>query len=764
MTYWADVPVTICSVIEGWHIEALLRRNPDITMTDFLHRMLDSTPQASKGKSTTLTNRTMRFRDRSWNTAWRAHKASSDAHLEWLKSALPEECVKANSTKRLYRDLTEEEHKELEDFPKKTEAEKAAILAQRKKASAALLRPRTGMASSSVLSPTANGSATNHRKRQRRDSIQSATDEDFNQALLKRRKLQIGLSARRDDEQVLSHCNQPSQRRRRQHNHNSQVHRVHHGDNGLNHKEEGFNPSNTPNTGHHQGPTIGQSMLSHTQQQNGRITYDDYHLDPELDQMDDAEDAPSTLWEPGNAAFDQRQEQINLEAAQPRVRADDIEYMNDIQNAPAGFWDAVDPAAHQGQVEHVSLSDDQRRILNTLASVQLEVGKSYIVICLDDRKAVKGLIDASSITMFDQLSMEAALREIAQLAVEPNRKTVSQEARDKQRVANVKQHSRSAYLPVDKDHIVVCIDSQPKAYRGVTAAEGKTLWNEVTLEYTIETLGNLLTRPGVFGQDPPLSKADRTGLTQQGETASIVDSNQRPENIWIELDTSSVQEESADPMTGSGGTHPGILQEFENAPSPLRQRASVGSSKSPRAASPAAETAYAGSVVTTNPCQQTQREQAIADDAEASLDRALDKAWDEWTGDGHYLASVKRRAALNRQDPPPVIEPPAVKPSVEGSSEKWNGLASEIGQSPLSRPGSPTSSDSSLLDKLPDVEDPAYHEFIRKHFHRPRYGRFPEDELMDLDFPLDDLEPFRQWLAELRRDGLVGPCLDGVSI
>ena len=718
MTYWDDVPVTISSAIEGWHIEALLRRNPDITMLDFLHRMLDSTPLASKGKPTTLTNRTMRFRDRSWNTAWRAHKASSDAHLVWLKSALPQECVKANSTQRLYRDLTEEEHKELEDFPKKTEAEKSVILAQRKKASAALIRPQTGMASSSVLPTTANGSAINNRKRQRRDSIQSATDEDFNRAILKRRKLQTGSSARRDDEQVLSHGNQSSHGRRRQRNHDSQIYRVHHGHDGFHHRDRDFNPVDAPNIVHDQGP-MPTGYRNH------------------------------------------------LEAAQPQAGADDIEYMDDIQNAPAGFWDAVDPVTQQGQAEHVSLSDDQRKILKTLASVQLEVGKSYIVICLDDRKAGKGFIDASSTIIFDQLSMEAALQDIAQLAVEPNRKTFSQEARDKQRVANVEQQSRPAYLPVDKDHVVVCIDNEPKAYRGVTAAEERTLWNEVTLEYTIETLGNLLMEPGVFGQDPPLSQADQTELAQQGGTTSIVDDNQRLERIWIDLDTSSVQEESVDPMTGSCGTHPGTLQEPETAPSPLQepetapsplqQRASVVSSKSPRAASPAAERAYVSSVIKTKPCQQTEQAQVIADDAEASLNRALDRAWDEWTGDRHYRASVEHPAALARQDPPPVIEPPTIRPSVEVSSDIWNDLASEIGHSPFSRPGSPTSNDSSFLEELPDIEDPTYHEvisgLIRKYFHRPRYGRFPEEELMDLESPLHDLEPFRQWLGELRRDG-----------
>ena len=837
---WDDVPVTICSTIEGWHLEALNRRNPHIATADFQARMLDSTPFVLQGKSTTLTNRTMRFRARSWNTTWRAAKASSRAHSRWLRSALPKECIEANSTQQVNRDPTEKEEKELESFNKRTEAEKLVILAQREKASAALLRPQAGMASSSVVPTTPSGSANNPRKRQRRDSVQSTTSEDFSQAISKRRRLQTGPSERRDNEQVLRHNNPPVHNRRRQHN--SQLHGVHHGDNEFHRKDEDFS---TSSIGHHQGTMPSgylsiheedhrrsvavdagnQDILGHTQQRNSQITYDDYNLDPDLDPMDNADDAPSHSRKAGNATCDQPRERMNLEVAQPEAGADDIEYINDIQNAPAGFWGAVNPAAHQGQVEHVSLSDEQRKILNTFTSVPLEVGNSYIIICLDDRRAVKGFIDASSTIVFDQLAMGRALQEIAQVAFEPNRNTRSQKAKGKEPVTNAEQQFRSAYLPVDKDHILVCIEKE-EACRGVTAADGETLWNPVTLEDTIETLGDLLMEPGFLGQGPPLSPADRTGLTQEGESASILSDNQGLEDIQTENHTPSVQEELADLMTSSGGTPPGTLQELEShttiqaanelspelpnrvphreitpVSSPLRGQVSVGSSKSPRAASPATDIAYAGNVMTnaasstaldstlysiqypfraptgaveaawakrfnTQP-QPTEEEQGYTSDAETSLARA----WEEWTEDDHY------RAMLARHNQQPVIKSSATNSAVGDSSGNRNGLTSEIDQSPFSRPSSPTSSDSSLPDKLPDVDDPAYPEAFRKYLvwakkrkdrmpeivvppvqdHWPRHeldvipfsadGKFPGDYLVGFDWLSGDLESFRRWLA-----------------
>ena len=603
-------------------------------ISDFLARMLDDTPFVRK--PTTLSNRTMRFRDRSWNYNWGIRKASSNAHLLWLKSVLPEECIKANSTRRVLRDPTQEEEKELQAFSKRTQAEKDVILAQRKRVRAQLLRPRTAMASSSAAPMALNASAlnpmlvkgdANTRKRQRRDSIQSSTSEDINNSALKRQKLQSGASAIRDDEQICSNVIPPAHKR--QGHHNDRIGRANHRNHGSHRKVNEPDRLDSLDIEHRHGQYVNQDagnqwihgerqhpnsealstayqpMLGHPQQQDRGTTYDGYHLDPELNPIDNAEDntkdAPSSSYKPGNTAFDQAQEQINLEAGEPQPAADDIDYMNDIQNAPAGFWDAVDTAAHQLQVEHVPVNDDQRKILSTLALVKLEVGKSYMCICLEDRKGRIGLVDATSRDLPDELSIETAIHEVAHLAAEtylagePDRKAALQKAKDKQPETNAEQQFRPVYLPVDKTHIIVCIETK-RAYEGVTAAEEETLWNAITLEAVVDALGDRLIKH---------RRPDRYPTSNLGNDQGF-------QGIWT-----------------------------ENAASSTARNSSPFPSQNPfRGPKEAAEAAWARRY--SNFFQPTEKKQAIKNDAEASFDRL----WNEWTGENHCLPSAEYRAAF----------------------------------------------------------------------------------------------------------------------
>ena len=398
-------------------------------MWDLQARMLDGTPFVEN--ATTLTNRTMRFRARSWNYTWGIGKPSSAAHLKWLKRALPEQCITNNSTHAVYRDPIKAELDELEVFPKQTLAKQEAVLAQRESVRELLLGPQTAIASSSAGTMALNASAldpmqakgdANPRKRQRRDSIQSSTSEEFNESIAKRRRLQTASTAIRGDEQVSSNrIRSAHKRQRRNDDHMRQ----------YNHRSQESARIDSP-----------QGLISSADRDHPKY---------------DVVDAPSNSWEARNTAFDQPQEQTNLEAGQLEAGGDDIEYMNDVHNAPAGFWEAVDPAAHQSRVEHDSLSDDQREILKTLACVQLEVGMSYMVISLNDKDVRQGLIDANSPAEWEQLSIETAIHEVADLAMEAYQNTTPQEAKDKRPEINAEQQTRPAYLPVDKTHIVLCI-------------------------------------------------------------------------------------------------------------------------------------------------------------------------------------------------------------------------------------------------------------------------------------------------------------------
>ncbi|KAL8796505.1 MAG: hypothetical protein Q9195_001179 [Heterodermia aff. obscurata] len=765
MWYWDDVPVTISSVIEGWHLEVLLRRNPLVEMSDIQARMLDNTPFVER--NTALTNRTMRFRARSWNHTWGTPKPSSTLHLNWLKVVLPEECIQANSTRGVSRDLTREEEKELEAFPKKTPAEQNAILDHRRRVRGLLLRPQTTVASSSLrpLAPAASATNpiqvkgdANPRKRQRRDSIEISTSEDFNEAVVKRRRLQTGSSEMPDDEQVRSNGIQPAPEGRQRYN--DLTPQCNQRNQGSGNMELRRGPVSTvdwthPGGGRHQWVdqnAANQGMLGNTQHHGSaalstahpptvghpqpRFTYDDYHLDPKLDSGDNAEDAPSKWWGSGDAAFDQPQEPINLGAGQPQARADNIEYINDIRSAPAGFWDPVDLAAHQLQVEHDSLTDGQRRILKTLASQQLEVGKSYMIICLDDREARQAPIDANSDIVFDRLSIEKTIHEIANLAVEPYHNAVSQNDRGKQPETNVESQHRLAYLPVDKTFIVLCVEEY-EAYQGITAAGGETIWNKKTLQAVVDTLVTVLT------WNPVQSSAFSPTGRPMGNSDSIPDNDQALEDIRTET---HVREDPGESMIGRNGIHAGRTQELGSlveiqpinehslelpssgvsrqkstrAPPPPPQRVSPGNSKFTHTGSPAIDAAFAGNIRTSaasstassstlfpndNMIQPTEKEQEIANNTEASFATI----WDDWAGDGHYLASVQHRADIARRYPFD-IEPPVIKPAVEGSSGDYITLASKI-QTWFTQ--------QSFTKKRPDYEEPVYN-YVHKSWGHKR--------------------------------------------
>ena len=717
-----------------------------MTLPDFQKRMVDGTPYVRN--STTLTNRTMRFRARSWNHTWGLRKASSDAHLEWLRNALPEQCIEDNSTRAVYRDPTQEEEKELEAFPKQTQAKKNEILAQRRRVRGRLLLPRAALASSSAAPMVLDDPAlspTNPRKRPRRDSIQSSTSEDFNGSALKRQKLLDGSSAPRNDEQVRSDDISPTHGQHRRHN--DQIHR----DSGPNNEEPDLIDSHgvehrhgllstgvqssTESRPHQyvdenaafqwvvddtQHPnttglsTANQPMLGHQQQQNSGSTNDDYDLYPELDSMDgahdddqdaqpnplepgntalhqplevidlessqsqaadddieymdDIEDAPSPMdnakndaqdaqpisFEPGNAASHQPPEVIDLEYSQPQAGGYDIEHMNEVQDASVDSQQEVDPAAHQSQAEDDELKDERRRLLSNLVTVPLQVGKSYMLICLDEGNVRRGLIVADGADTFSEVSIEAALHEIACLAVEPNGDAASEdcdaasedgdaaseEDSEKQPEINAEQEHKRVYLPNDTSYIIVCIEDR-EGYGGVTPAEeGETFWDEMTLEAVVEALAGFLKAPTI----------DKNGTQAAYEHFSQL------------------------PVVGV--SH----QQSTGAPATHRQRA------------PAVSPPH--------------------------------NIFDEWYGDGHYLASVEQRAA-------------------DAEIYPWlssNGSVFNASLQPFSGRGSPTSSHSSLPDNLPNVQNPTLDDILREYFASMKKGKgrmagggFPQYDSSDFD-------------------------------
>ena len=61
MRHWDDVPRVMWSDMKGWEMEALMRRNPELQISDIQARM------KKEQEVNALTNRMMRFRRKSFN-------------------------------------------------------------------------------------------------------------------------------------------------------------------------------------------------------------------------------------------------------------------------------------------------------------------------------------------------------------------------------------------------------------------------------------------------------------------------------------------------------------------------------------------------------------------------------------------------------------------------------------------------------------------------------------------------------------------------
>lgn len=144
MWYYDDVPVTIPSVVEGWRMEAYMRRNPSLGLADIQGRMPRVFKTNIKGKDidehgpwddTTLRNRMMRFRWQACLISWTRHEKCdiTKKYFEWFleqadrdnNAFFPGFRVR-NSTRNLGRDLTTRETEKLKRMRKAAKEHKSA--------------------------------------------------------------------------------------------------------------------------------------------------------------------------------------------------------------------------------------------------------------------------------------------------------------------------------------------------------------------------------------------------------------------------------------------------------------------------------------------------------------------------------------------------------------------------------------------------------------------------------------------------------------
>lgn len=208
----------------------------------------------------------------------------------------------------------------------------------------------------------------------------------------------------------------------------------------------------------------------------------DDHYTPGYDQ-----NAPSDSWKQGEELFHPGKSAVD-------EQRDSVELVNEVQNVPPRFWDQVDPNAHRAQQAQISLSTRRKGILATLACVNFEVGKTYTVVCINDKAAWKGVVGPDSPESrleFDPQPLESVQAD-AEILMNAwmAEGVVSQKGKRALPKDNKERQERSTHLPVGNLYIVMCHEDR-EVHRGIAVSVDEIHWDKQTLEATFEEIRRL---------------------------------------------------------------------------------------------------------------------------------------------------------------------------------------------------------------------------------------------------------------------------------
>lgn len=479
---------------------------------------------------------------------WR--KASEDT-LNWLKALLPQRCLDENSTRCLKRDLSEEGKTALSSYLAMTDAGKMTELAKLRSASPLAVHPQAqssvGSSPQAPVQKTGAGPLTRHQRHAR--PLDATVSRPPN-------KLH---AEGRGDRQTDPRSTQPSNRQKRRLDDDEDLNRAYPRHEEHPEDEQEYKPSDAPrkrlrhnlssppvgsspghdiipesdhlqdgdpNTGSRSSrssPEYAPGSLLHNQDDDELVEDDEDAVQRDQDAMlndpdltgdaldaseydqDTFEDTLSDSWEQGDARFHPGRFIADEEQ-------DNVELVNQIQDAPLDFWSDVDPSEHCLQLAPDSITTMREEILASLARVRLGVGETYTIICLDDKIANKGLVrdempdgtvnfypeSPAKLGLVHQ-SLEGAQADIEDLMNRSKSKAAASRKHEHTQVEDsAEQKDRGAYLPVDKTYIIICHDEQV-VYKAVTVKGDDTNWNVHPLEAALEEIGNLLAEREELG-------------------------------------------------------------------------------------------------------------------------------------------------------------------------------------------------------------------------------------------------------------------------
>ena len=538
MTHWDDVPVTCSSMIEGHRIEALMRRNPALQHWDILARMPDrflfKNRMSSPFLPSTLTNRTKRFRARSFNIAckqlpsspltilsaqylhWqlvqaaaskmlgadyagttgRGRQGSSQFLLSQVKSMLPAYVVLANSTYG-YRD------------PDKVEVKKllAATGSQEQHDSnAAYASDEEALDNPNEFSSPARTTALEIKSGSRHigplvgnqlryESSQSSDDPGVHSPHVKRRRAPSGIEA-------------ANKKTRRQQKRNATEPRPGSTDtfdqtyrHGINRTGEEFATNKAvPNSGLSYRPLDHGRNQFATEDGDLRVLQTSQGARAALQRSSMISSVYTPLHGPqslSHSDFSHYPTQYNplhpdQTGSLPTYELDlYFQAGNELINEFLG-GDIATP--FQSQEPLFSDSPPQNEPNEQVsAEVRLEHGKTYIFICLDSAKATKCAISVDGYATSEILSQPVLAAYVQLLKDErplQKGKAVLRDVTDQKLEHEQEPDHTGIDLPVDVHYIIVCMEDR-RFDKAITLEGLETPWDEIEYSQLVDEIANL---------------------------------------------------------------------------------------------------------------------------------------------------------------------------------------------------------------------------------------------------------------------------------
>jgi len=230
---------------------------------------------------------------------------------------------------------------------------------------------------------------------------------------------------------------------------------------------------------------------------------------------DAQEDSFSNSWEQGDAPL-----------YPGRIIADEeqdlVDLVNQTENTPLDLWGPVDANEHRAQQAQDPFTTLRNDFLASMARVRLDVGRTYTIICLDDKVANQGLVrdgmpngtfksypeSPEALGLHPQW-LRGVQADIGHLMnTSESKATASRKDKHPQRKDGTEQQDRCAYLFVDKTYIIICHHNQD-VRKGLAVIGEDTFWEECTLEAALEDVGNLLAaHEGLDSEEQNLDTSD----------------------------------------------------------------------------------------------------------------------------------------------------------------------------------------------------------------------------------------------------------------